>query len=161
MRMPFGINSAPEVWQRTMNQLVEGLNDTEVIHDDFLIVGCGDTDDEAEADHDRNLKALLERARERNLCLNADKLKLKMTQVPYIGHLRTREGLRVDRKKVEAIEEMPAPKDAKVVQRLLGSVNYFRSPCSICQTSCSPSDDSSIMTLSGVGCIPTNRHPMT
>ena len=96
-RMPFGINSAPEVWQRTMNQLVEGLKGTEVIHDDFLIFGCGDTD--AEADHDRNLKAFLERARECNLRLNADKLKLKMTQVPYIGHLLTREGLRVDPKK--------------------------------------------------------------
>ena len=97
--MPFGINSAPEVWQRTMNQLVEGLKGTEVIHDDFLIVGCGDTDDEAEADHDRNLKAFLECARECNLRLNADKLKLKMTQVPYIGHLLTREVLRVDLKK--------------------------------------------------------------
>ncbi len=77
-----------------MNQLVEELKGTEVIHDDFLIVGCGDTDDEAEADHDRNLKAFLERACEGNLRLNADKL--KMTQVPYIGHLLTREGLRVD-----------------------------------------------------------------
>ena len=125
MRMPFGINSAPEVWQRTMNQLVEGLKGTEVIQDDFLIVGCGDTDDEVEADHDRNLKAFLERAHECNLRLNADKLKLKMTQVPYIGHLLTREGLRVDPKKVEAIEEMLAPKDAKAVQRLLGSVNYL------------------------------------
>ena len=121
----FGINSAPEVWQRTMNQLVEGLKGTEVIHDDFLIVRCGDTDDEAEADYDRNLKAFLERARECNLRLNADRLKLKMTQVPYIGHLLTREGLRVDPKTVEAIEEMPAPKDAKAVQRLLGSVNYL------------------------------------
>ena len=50
--------------------------------------------------HDRNLKAFLERARERNLRLNADKLKLKMTQVPYIGDLLTRKGLRVDTKKV-------------------------------------------------------------
>ena len=48
-----------------------------------------------------------------------------MTQVPYIGHLLTREGLRVDPKKVEAIEKMPAPKDAKAVQRLLGSVIYL------------------------------------
>ena len=57
--MPFGINSAPEVGQRTMNQLVEGLKGTYVIHDDFLIVGCGDTDDETEADHDRNPKGIL------------------------------------------------------------------------------------------------------
>ena len=67
----------------------------------------------------------MERARERNLRLNADKLKLKITQVPYIGHLLTREGLCVDPNKVEVIEKMPAPKDAKAVQRLLGSVNYL------------------------------------
>ena len=50
--MPFGINSAPEIWQRTVNQIVEVLVGTEVIHDDFLIVGCGTTDEEAEIDHD-------------------------------------------------------------------------------------------------------------
>ena len=66
----------------------------------------------------------MERARERNLHLNADKLKLKMTQVPYIGHLLTREGLRVAPQKFEDIDKMPAPKDAKAVQRLLGSVYY-------------------------------------
>ena len=65
LRMPFGINSAPEIWQRTTNQLVEGLAGTEVIHDDFLIVGCGTTDEEAEIDHDKNLREFLDRARER------------------------------------------------------------------------------------------------
>ena len=124
--MPFGINSAPEIWQRTMNQLVEGLTGTEVIHDDSLIVGCDTTDKEAEKDHDKNLRTFLDRARERNLRLNAEKMKLKMTEVPYVGgHLLTREGLRVDPKKVEAIEKMPEPGDAKAVQRLLGSVNYL------------------------------------
>ena len=39
-------------------------------------------------------------------------MKLKMTEVPYIGHLLTREGLHVDPKKVEAIEKMPEPEDA-------------------------------------------------
>ena len=48
-----------------------------------------------------------------------------MTQVPFIGHLLTREGLRVDPKKVEDIEKILAPKDAKAVQRLVGSVNYL------------------------------------
>ena len=52
-------------------------------------------------------------------------MKLKMTEVPYIGHLLTREGLRVDLKIVEAVEKMPESGDAKAVQRLLGSVNYL------------------------------------
>ena len=64
-----------------------------------------------EIDHDKNLRAFLDRAGERNLRLNAEKTKLKMTEVPYIGHLLTREELRVDSKK------------AKAVQRWLGSVN--------------------------------------
>ena len=115
LRKLFVINSAPEIWQRTMNQLVEGLAGTEVIHDDFLIVGCGTTDDEAERDHDKNLRASLDRSRERNLRLNAEKMKLKMTEVPYIGHLLIREGRRLDPKKVEAMETMPEPEDAKAV----------------------------------------------
>ena len=122
LRKPFGINSAPEICQRTINQLVEGLAGTEVIHDDFLIVGCGTTDEEAEIDHDKNYAL---KNREHNLRLNAEKMKLKMTEVPYIGHLLTREGLHVDPKKIEAIEKMPEPEDAKAVQRLLGSVNYL------------------------------------
>ena len=123
--MPFGVNFAPEIWQRTMNQLVEGLAGTEVIHDDFLIVGCGTTDDEAEIGHDKNLREFLDRARERNLRLNEEKTKLKMTEVPYIGHLLTRDGLRVDPKKVEAVKKMPEPEGAKAIQRLFGSVNYL------------------------------------
>ena len=44
-----------------MNQLMEALKVKEGIHGNFLIVGYGITDHEPEADHDRNLEALLER----------------------------------------------------------------------------------------------------
>ena len=40
-RVPFGIKSEPEVWQRTVNEIVEGLQGVEVIADDFLVVGFG------------------------------------------------------------------------------------------------------------------------
>ena len=40
-RMPFGINSAPEVWQQWMTQIAERLNQVEVIAADFLIDGVG------------------------------------------------------------------------------------------------------------------------
>ena len=39
LRMPFGLNSAAEVWQRRMHEIVEGLPGTEVMFDDFLIIG--------------------------------------------------------------------------------------------------------------------------
>ena len=42
-RMPFGIKSAFEVWQRKAHEFIEGLDGVEVVMDDFLVVGCGDT----------------------------------------------------------------------------------------------------------------------
>ncbi len=48
-RMPFGISSAPEVFQRRMHEVIEGLQGVEVVADDFVTVGFGDTEEEATA----------------------------------------------------------------------------------------------------------------
>jgi hypothetical protein len=71
--MPFGISSAPEVWQRKMQEHVEGLHGVEVITDDFVVVGFGSTPEEWHTDHDRNVRAFLERCREKNLKLKKEK----------------------------------------------------------------------------------------
>ena len=76
--MPFGINGAPEVWQRKMQEHVEGLHGVEVI-DDFIVVGFGNTPEEWKADHDRNVRAFLERCREKNLKLKKEKAQLPST----------------------------------------------------------------------------------
>ena len=74
--MPFDIQSAPEVWQCKMNELIENSRGVEVIADDFLVCGFGDTENETVKDHDRNLEAFWKRAREKNLKLNEKKMKL-------------------------------------------------------------------------------------
>ena len=61
--------------------------------DDILCVGEGDTYESAVKDHDRNLIALLERCREKNIKLNPKKLQLATQEVPYIGHVLTPDGL--------------------------------------------------------------------
>eukprot|EP00118_Oscarella_pearsei_P024300 m.303618 g.303618 ORF g.303618 m.303618 type:complete len:89 (+) comp40836_c0_seq2:1951-2217(+) len=71
--MPFGIASAPEEWQRRMHEIIEGLQGIEVIADDFLIIGSGPTQEAAVQNHDKNLAAFLERARQRGLKLNPEK----------------------------------------------------------------------------------------
>ena len=124
-RMPFGICSAPEIFQRRMHELIEGLTGIEVIADDFVVVGRGHSEAEAIHDHDKNLQALLQQCEERGVRLNADKLKLRMHKVPFIGHRATDQGLCVDPAKVQAIKEMPTPKDVAGVQRLLGLTQYL------------------------------------
>ena len=125
LRMPFGICSAPEEFQRRMNNTFENLKGTAIIADDLLVFGEGDDIESATKDHDENLKNALQRARERNLKLNKEKVKLRMSEVPYIGHLLTSEGIKPDPKKVEAVRKMPQPTDVPSVKRFLGMVNYL------------------------------------
>ena len=124
-RMPFGICSAPEVFQRRMHELIEGLKGVEVIADDFVVVGFGCSLDKAVKDHDHNLESFLMRCAARGVKLNAEKLKLRMREVPFIGHVATDRGLCVDPAKVRAITDMPKPTDVAAIQRLLGMTQYL------------------------------------
>ena len=108
-----------------MHNILQGLPGVEVIADDILVYGCGTTKAEYLKDHDNNLKGLLERARETNLKLNRKKLKLRLTEVRYMGHVLTSKGLQADPMKIKAVIDMPKPQDKKGVERLLGTVQYL------------------------------------
>ncbi len=108
-----------------MHEFVEGLEGVEVIADDFLIVGFGNTDDEVNASLERNERAFFQKCREWNLKLKKSKLKRGQSSVAFMGHLLTSEGLKPDPRKVEAILEMPPPTDIKGIKRFLGMVNYL------------------------------------
>ena len=62
----------------------------------LLIIGQGDTDEKADLDYDQNLRNLLDRCRVRNIKLNEEKFHLKYSEVSFIGHLMTRNGLKAD-----------------------------------------------------------------
>jgi len=125
LRMPQGISSAPEEYQRRQHEAIRDLRGVEVIADDTLVFGVGDSIEEAVKDHDNNLENLLKRAREKNLKFNRDKLRLRMPSVTYMGHVLSPKGLSPDPSKVEAVILMPRPSDKAAVQRFLGFVNYL------------------------------------
>ena len=76
-------------------------------------------------DHDRNLRVFLDRCDQRNLHLNVDKIQLRVTEVPFIGHTVIANGLKPGPGKIEAILKMPAPVDTAGVRRLLGMIQYL------------------------------------
>ena len=61
--------------------------------------------------------------------LNANKIELRISEVPIIDHVATADGLRVDPRKVRAINEMPRPTDVAAVQRLLTQYLAKFLPC--------------------------------
>ena len=118
LRMPFGLTSASEVFQRAMEELFTGYP-CAIIVDDLLVWG------EGTADHDANLKKILQRAREIDMKLSPKKCKFRLDQVSYVGHQFTKGGLKPDEAKVKAIREMPTPNDPEALRRFLGMTNYL------------------------------------
>ena len=119
LRMPFGINSAPEIFQKRMTQVFDDLSGVNTIADDILICGRN------KAEHNHRLEQVLERSRKVGLKLNRSKMKIMTPEVSYIGHVLTSYGLKTDPSKVRAVEEMPSPADKPALLRFLGMVNYM------------------------------------
>ena len=123
--MPFGISLAPEVFESKLQECLADLPGVKVIRDDILVVGCGDTDSEALVNHDQNVIRLLERAKQVNLKLNKNKVKLREAEVKFMGHVISKDGLKPDPEKVSAIKNMPKPRSKPEVLTLLGFDNYL------------------------------------
>ena len=117
-RLPMGISSAPEIYQRKMTEIFGDIPHVNIIMDDVL-------NDAATVDqHNNTLKTTLQRARENNVKFSLRKLKLCSESVGYSGHILTKDGVKMDDDKLKAVLEMPEPSSISEVRTLLGMVTY-------------------------------------
>ena len=86
--------------------------------DDILIWGQKDEY------HDHQLIRCLEKSQKIGMTMNINKYQLKTRELVYLGHKLTATGVEPDEEKIRSIMGLPVPEDKKIVQRLLGLVNY-------------------------------------
>ncbi|GFX03005.1 retrovirus-related Pol polyprotein from transposon 17.6 [Trichonephila clavipes] len=79
--MPFGIVSAPEVFQKRNQKLFGDIEGVEIYFDDIIVAGCD------EALHDAIMSRVLERAKLLNIKFNPDKLRYRVSEVKYVGQI--------------------------------------------------------------------------
>ena len=118
-RLPFGTSVSSEIFQKRLDQALEGLQGVIGVSDDIVVHG------ETEEEHDKNLRNLLELCRKIGLRLNRGKAEIKKQEISFLGHLITSDGLKIDPEKLEAIKKMPKPEDVEGVRRFCGFVNYL------------------------------------
>ena len=118
-RMPFGISSAPEFYQRTMEKILHGLEGVICLMDDVLVYGK-DT-----AQHWSRLKRVLEKISAAGVTLKKSKCEFGCSSVKFLGHIISSEGIKADPEKVKAIQEMASPTNKREVRRFMGMVNYL------------------------------------
>ena len=118
-RLPFGVSSAPALFQRTMENLLQGLKHVCVYLDDILVTGT------TERDHLDNLGEVLKRLENAGMRLKRSKCEFMLPAVEYLGHKISDKGLQPTEGKIRAIIEALAPQNVSQLKAFLGMLNYY------------------------------------
>ena len=120
-RLPMGVAGSPDIFQAKINELLGDIAEIKAYLDDVLAIGKGTFDE-----HLETLEEVFRRCEEKNLKLNANKCFFAVEEIEYLGYIITKDGIRPDPKKVQAIQNMTRPTTVTEVRRLVGMVQYYR-----------------------------------
>ena len=120
--MPFGLTNAPSPFQRLMECVLRGFSwkICLVYLDDVIIFSP------SFEEHLQHLRLVFQRFRDANIKLKPSKCHFAHTEVNYLGHVVSWEGVRPDPEKIKAVQEFPIPKTPLDVRAFLGLSGYYR-----------------------------------
>ena len=120
-RLSFGLSTAPSIFQECMSKLLNGAGAYATSYLDDLIVHS-----KTFSEHISHLQDIFDRIRRANMKLQKTKCTFLREEVPYLGHIITRNGIKPDMGKIKAIQELDAPKTVKEVRAFVGMTSYYR-----------------------------------
>ena len=118
-RLPFGIASAPGIFQRVIEGHLSDIPGVLVYLDDILITGSTDTD------HLKSLQETLSRLEKAGLRLQKQKCSFMVSSVSYLGYQIDKEGLHPLASKLHAIMQAPQPRNVTELKSFLGLLTYY------------------------------------
>jgi hypothetical protein len=117
-KLSFGICVAPEIYQHTLQQVLQDCEGVQNISDDVIVHG------KDREEHDKRLVKVLERLREKGLTLNKDKCQFRFEKLEFFGNVLTKEGINPMEAKVSAVKNARRPENQSEVRSFLGLVNF-------------------------------------
>ena len=117
-RLNYGTISAQDIFDRAMDDTIEGLQGVCHIRDDFVVFG---KDDDS---HDEALESLLQRFQECRLTFNPRKCYFRVPQIEFFGLTFSKNGIQPSPSRVEALRNMPEPQNESEIRLLLGMAQY-------------------------------------
>ncbi|KAL3122074.1 hypothetical protein niasHT_009367 [Heterodera trifolii] len=118
-RLPFGVKSAPAIFQGLMDKIIAGIPGAFVYLDDVVIAN------KSLIDHISTIFAVFNKISEYRLRIQLEKCSFLQNETLFLGHIISENGIRPDPSRAEAIEKMPAPTDKSTLRSFLGALTYY------------------------------------
>ena len=118
-RLPFGVSSAPAIFQQTMDAILQDLPHVICFIDDILVTG------ESQAEHLKNLEEVFKRLQQYGVRIKSSKCEFLKDSVEYLGHRVDAKGIHTSENKLRAIKGAPTPRNVQELRSFLGLLNYY------------------------------------
>ena len=119
--MPFGLTNAPATFNRMMDRIFRPHRQfVGTFFDDMIVYSKN------EQEHRDHLTVVFNELRKNRLLINAKKSEFFLEEIHFLGHIVSKDGVRMDPAKVEAIKTWPDLKTVHDVRSFLGLCSYYR-----------------------------------
>ena len=118
--LPMGIKNGPAIFQRVMDHVLQGLDCADVYIDDIIIGSSGATEEELLANHDRDVRAVLDRLPKEELVALVSKTDFFVRSVGFCGHVLENGTRRPEPGKVLALECWGKTENVRELRGFLG-----------------------------------------
>ncbi|KAK3556239.1 hypothetical protein QTP70_006920 [Hemibagrus guttatus] len=120
--MPYRLANALSVFQDFMHEVLQRfLHRVVLVYIDDILIYSQNL-----AEHRQHVVKVLERLRKFQLFLKAEKCSFHQPSVQFLGYKINSSGIQMDKGKITAIRNWPAPTTVKELQRFLGFTNFYR-----------------------------------
>ena len=118
-RLPFGVSSGPELFQRKMEQILGLIEGVLIYLDDILVFAS------SQQEHDKRLAAVKAALKANYVTLNGKNSAFSVTELTFLGHRVSASGVRPGEDKVKSLHEMADPENVSQLRSFLGLTTYL------------------------------------
>ena len=120
IRMPFGLSTAPRIFQREMTKIFEDIPEVRVFVDDILI------STKTLEQHQEVLEKVWKKVQKHGISLNLEKCKFSVNEITYLGQILHEGKMKFDLSSLKEALFKKIPKTKRDVRKLIGYTNWFR-----------------------------------
>jgi len=120
--MPFGLKNVGATFRRAMDiAFAKEIHDFLVIYLDDLTVFS-----KIDQEHLDHLRQVFIKCRKYGISLNPKKSLFGLEEGKLLGHIISKDGIRIDPERIQAILQIPHPRNIKELQAFIGKINFLR-----------------------------------